>query len=100
MDQQNQPEQPQHQINIKITDEIMQGRYANMMRVSHTKEDFLLDFAYVMPPQGIMTARVITSPGHMKRIIKALQENLARYEQNFGPIDEAEAPKGIPFPSI
>jgi len=91
--------QPQ-QINIKITDEILEGRYANMMQVMHTKEEFILDFANVVPPQGIMTARVITSPGHMKRIIKALQENLERYEKSFGPVNEAEAPKGMPFPSI
>jgi hypothetical protein len=47
-----------------------------------------------------MTARVITSPGHMKRIIKALQVNLDRYEKSFGQINEAEAPKGIPFPIV
>jgi hypothetical protein len=93
------PNQP-NQINIKITDEILEGRYANMMQVMHTKEEFILDFANVIPPQGIMTARVITSPGHMKRIIKALQENLERYEKSFGEIKEADAPKGIPFPSV
>jgi len=96
MDQPNQP----NQINIKITDEVMEGRYANMMQVMHTKEEFILDFANVVPPQGIMTARVITSPGHMKRIIKALQVNLDRYEKSFGQINEAEAPKGTPFPII
>lgn len=96
MENQNQPQQ----INIKITDEVLEGRYANMMRVAHTKEEFILDFANVVPPQGIMTARVITSPGHMKRIIKALQENLDRYEKSFGPINEAEAPKGMPFPMV
>jgi hypothetical protein len=95
----NQPQQP-NQINIKIIDEILEGRYANMMQVMHTKEEFILDFANVVPPQGIMTARVITSPGHMKRIVKALQDNLARYEESFGSIDEAEAPKGIPFPNV
>lgn len=92
----NQP----NQINIKITDEVLEGRYANMMQVMHTKEEFILDFANVVPPQGIMTARVITSPGHMKRIIRALQENLERYEKSFGAIDEAEAPKGMPFPMV
>jgi hypothetical protein len=96
MDQPNQPQQ----INIKITDEVMEGRYANMMRVSHTKEEFILDFANVVPPQGIMTARVITSPGHLKRIIKALQDNLEKYEQSFGKVNEAEPPHGMPFPSI
>jgi hypothetical protein len=96
-----------NEINIKITDEILEGRYANMMQVMHTKEEFILDFANVVPPpvlaearQGIMTARVITSPGHMKRIIRALQDNLERYEKLFGNIDEAEAPKGIPFPNV
>jgi len=88
------------QLNIKITDEVMEGRYANMMQVMHTKEEFILNFANVVPPQGIMTARVITSPGHMKRIIKALEDNLVKYEQTFGRIDEAEPPKGIPFPSV
>lgn len=92
-------DQPQ-EIKIKITDEVMEGRYANMMRVSHTKEEFIMDYANVVPPQGIMTARVITSPGHMKRILKALQDNIGKYEKSFGPINEAEAPKGIPFPSI
>ncbi len=96
MDNQNE----QQKINIKITDEILEGSYANMMQVMHTKEEFILDFANVVPPQGIMNARVITSPGHMKRILKALQDNIAKYEQTFGPINEAEPPKGIPFPSI
>lgn len=89
-----------NEINIKITDEVLEGRYANMMRVSHTKEEFIMDYANVVPPQGIMTARVITSPGHMKRILKALQDNIGKYENSFGPINEAEPPHGIPFPSI
>lgn len=87
-------------INIKITDEVMAGSYANMMQVMHNKEEFILDFANVVPPQGMINARVITSPGHLKRIIKALQENLDKYEDKFGKIDEAEEPKGIPFPSV
>ena len=95
MENQNQPNQQngQKQINIKITDEVMSGKYANMMQVAHTKEEFILDFMNIVPPQGILTARIITSPGHLKRIIKALQDNLARYEQAHGLINEAEAPK-------
>ncbi|HDQ22632.1 MAG TPA: DUF3467 domain-containing protein [Candidatus Uhrbacteria bacterium] len=95
----SQPNEPQ-KINIKITDEILAGKYANMMQVMHTREEFILDFANVAPPQGIMNARVITSPGHMKRIVKALQDNIAKYEQSFGLINEAEPPKGIPFPLV
>jgi len=96
----DQPNQQPKQINIKITDEVMAGKYANMMQVAHTKEEFILDFMNVVPPQGILNSRVITSPGHMKRIVKALQDNLVKYEEKFGAIDEAEPPKGIPFPSV
>ncbi len=89
-----------NQINIKITDEVMEGRYANMMQVAHTKEEFILDFANVVPPQGILTSRVITSPGHIKRIVKALQSNIEKYEKTFGPINEAEPPKELKFPDL
>jgi hypothetical protein len=85
------------QVNIKITDEVLAGKYANAMQIVHTKEEFVLDFMNVLPPNGIVTARVITSPGHMKRIINALQENLKRYEAAFGSVEIAEAPKEIGF---
>ncbi len=86
-----QNQQP-NQIQIKITDEVLAGKYANSMQVSHTKEEFVLDFMNLLPPNGIVNARVITSPGHMKRIIAALQENLQKYEKSFGAIEQAEAP--------
>ncbi len=79
-------------IKIKIRDEQTKGSYANFMRVSHTREEFVLDFANIVPPQGIITSRIITSPGHFKRIIGALQENLKLYEQKFGNIEEAKTP--------
>jgi len=81
------------EIEIKISDSEMKGVYANLMKVTHTKEEFVLDFANVLPPKGIVTARVITSPGHLKRIIKALEENLRSYEEKFGKIAEAPEPK-------
>lgn len=88
------PEEPkQKQIQIKVDDKVLKGVYANLMRVMHSKEEFVLEFANVFPPTGIMTARVIISPGHLKRIIKALVENLGRYEAKFGKIQEAEPPK-------
>lgn len=85
----------QKEIKIKIGDNELKGAYANLMRVMHTKEEFVLDFANVVFPQegGIVTARVITSPGHLKRIIKALEENLKNYEEKFGKIEEAKEPE-------
>lgn len=91
---------PQQQINIKIDDATMKGVHSNAMSVTHSKEEFILDFMNIYPWQrsGIVTARVITSPGHMKRIYKALQENIKKYEDQFGTITEAEAPsEGIGF---
>lgn len=81
------------QIQIKVSDEVLAGKYANAMQVSHKKEEFVMDFININSPQGIINSRVITTPGHMKRIIKALQENLEQYEKTFGKIEEAEAPK-------
>jgi len=47
----------------------------------------------VVPPAGAVTARIIVSPGHMKRVVAALNENIAKYEQKFGEIETAEAPQ-------
>ena len=89
--QEKNPEQNQN-INIKINDETLKGVYSNTMQVLHTKEEFVMDFMDVFPPNGIVAARVITSPGHMKRIARALQENITKYEAKFGAIEESKAP--------
>jgi len=83
------------QVQIKIDDKVLKGSYANAMQVAHTKEEFVLDFINLFPPQGVVTARVITSPGHLKRIIAALQDNIAKYETQYGRIEEAAAPPTI-----
>ena len=85
-------EQANKGMNVKITDEELGGRYANLVRISHTREEFILDFINMVPPQGSVTARVITSPGHVKRLIRALAANLEIYEKNHGPIPEVPDP--------
>ncbi|MFH1597540.1 MAG: DUF3467 domain-containing protein [Patescibacteria group bacterium] len=86
--------QQQQQIQIKIPDEVLKGFHANMMAVAHSKEEFVLDYINVYPWQksGIVGARIILTPGHLKRIISALAENLKKYEKQFGKIEEAKAP--------
>jgi hypothetical protein len=79
-------------IPVKIDDEELKGRYSNLLRVAHTREEFILDFINWVPPQGIVTARVVTSPGHLKRIVRALAESLKRYEETFGIVAEAPEP--------
>lgn len=89
----NEPK-PAPEINIKINDDELKGRYTNLLRITHTKEEFFLDFINLVPPQGIVTARIVTSPGHLKRIIRALEVNLKRYEEAHGIIEEAPDPTG------
>jgi hypothetical protein len=81
-------------LNVKIGDEELKGRYSNLLRITHTREEFILDFINLVPPQGMVTARIVTSPGHLKRIVQALAANLSRYEEAFGPIPEAADPTG------
>ena len=94
MEPQTQPLMPEQQIQVNADQKMMVGSYANMMRVMHTKEEFVLEFANVHPPVGELVAKVITTPGHMKRILAALDENVKKYESKFGKIAEASAPTG------
>lgn len=83
----------QKQIQVKAQDDILKGAYANIVQISHTKEEVIFDFLNIIPPQGQLVSRVITSPGHAKRILKALEENIKKYESQYGTIAAAEAPK-------
>jgi hypothetical protein len=85
---------PDNQLQIRAKDDDIKGSYSNIMEVKHTKEEFCLDFLNIFPPVGALTARVIVSPGHLKRMIKALNDNLGVYEKNFGPIEPAPEPAG------
>lgn len=84
----------QRQIQIKVTDDVMKGAPSNMMAVTHSKEEFILDFMNVYPAQGqgIVTARVVVTPGHMKRVLAAIKDNVEKYEKQFGAIQISEAP--------
>lgn len=84
-------------IPVNFPDSLKGGVYSNVMMVTHTKEEFVLDFMMVMPPAGSVTARVVISPGHMKRMISVLTENISKYEKNFGRLTAAEEP---PKPTI
>jgi len=79
-------------FNVKITDDELKGRYSNLLRITHTREEFILDFINLVSPQWIVTARVVASPGHLKRILRALSVNLERYEKTFGTIQDLPEP--------
>ncbi|MDD2766325.1 MAG: DUF3467 domain-containing protein [Candidatus Moranbacteria bacterium] len=84
-------EQVKNQIQIKATDEVLRGVYANAMQVLHTKQEFVLDFMNMFPPTGTLNARVIVSPAHLKQIITVLSDNLNKYETSFGTVEASDA---------
>ncbi len=88
----SQNDKPEGEIPINFPESLRGGSYANTMFVHHTREEFLLDFMMIAPPAGSVVARIILSPGHVKRVLVALQENISRYESKFGIIKVAEEP--------
>jgi len=80
------------QIQIKAKDEDLKGVYSNLMILSHTKEEFCLDFINTFNPP-MLTSRVLMSPGHLKRMVNVLEGSLKKYEERFGKITPTEEPK-------
>lgn len=82
------------ELTIEIPDDSAQPIYANLVIVNHSPDDFLIDFCFVQP--GLQLAQVLSrvaiSPGHFKRLVGALQQNLRHYEETFGPIPERVPP--------
>ncbi|HTP41718.1 MAG TPA: DUF3467 domain-containing protein [Nitrospiria bacterium] len=76
------------QITIEIDEIIARGTYANLALIAHTESEFLFDFLFLIPqqPKAKVLARIISSPGHTKRLLTALQDNVKRYEEQFGEI--------------
>lgn len=77
----------QQEMQIQVPPDVARGCYANQLLVAHTQEEFILDFILATPPAGMVSARVIVSPTHAKRIAAALQENIGKYEARFGEIE-------------
>jgi len=78
------------QIQITTGDEMSRGRYSNTMLVSHSAEEFMMEWLLSSPSGTHLVSRVIVSPGHVRRIIAALTENLDKYENRFGPVRVVE----------
>lgn len=93
----NHPDQP-NQINIEITDEVAEGSYANLAIITHSHAEFVIDFVNVMPgvPKSKVKSRIIMTPFHAKRLMKAMIENVQKFETANGEIKDMEAVE-IPF---
>ena len=88
-----------NQINIELPEEIAEGVYSNLAIISHSHSEFVLDFIRLMPnvPKAKVKSRVVLTPQHAKRLMKALSDNLVKFEGQFGKIDDTEHTKLPPM---
>ncbi len=90
-------------MDMKIDESVATGQYSNIAAIRHSREEFIFDFAFLFPdappdaPQGKLVARIILSPPHAKRFLMALEENIKKYEKEFGNIPLPEIP---PLPGL
>ncbi len=93
----NQPEQP-NQLNIEISEDVSEGEYANLAIITHSHAEFVIDFVNVMPgtPKSKVKSRIILTPFHAKRFMKAMVENVKKFESVNGNIQDMEQVE-IPF---
>jgi Protein of unknown function (DUF3467) len=84
----------QNQLQIKADEKELLGQYSNLAVVHHNAEEFTLNFIYLFPsvPQGKLVSSLILSPRHAKRLAAALQENISRYEAQFGKLPDGPGP--------
>lgn len=85
-------QQPTNQLNIEISEEVAEGVYANLAIITHSHAEFVIDFVNVMPgtPKSKVKSRIIFTPQHAKRLMKALAENVQRFEAANGKIQDLE----------
>jgi hypothetical protein len=83
---------PNNQLNIEISEEVAEGQYANLAIITHSHAEFVIDFVNVMPgtPKSKVRSRIILTPQHAKRFMKALTENVGRFEVANGKIQDLE----------
>jgi hypothetical protein len=89
----------ENQVNIELPEDLATGVYSNLAILTHSPTEFVADFIQMMPgmPKGKVRARVIMTPQNAKRLLHAIQDNVRKYEQTFGVIDEGNVPPMPPM---
>ncbi len=92
-------DQKTKKLNIELNEDIAQGKYSNLVIINHSHSEFVLDFANVMPgtPKSKVQSRIIMTPKHTKKLLRALKENLEKFERVNGVIEDKEAHQNIPL---
>lgn len=96
-DENNNP--PKNQVNIELPEDIAEGTYSNLAIISHSNAEFIIDFVRILPglPKAKVKSRIVITPQHAKRLMNALEDNIAKFEAQFGDIKDADGNSGIPM---
>jgi len=83
------------QVNVELSEEMAGGVYSNLAIINHSPSEFVVDFIQMMPgvPKAKVKSRIVITPQHAKRLLNALGDNISRFEQQFGTIQDIEQPK-------
>jgi hypothetical protein len=90
--------QQENQLNIELSEEMAEGVYSNLAIITHSNAEFVVDFINIMPnaPKAKVKSRIVLAPTHAKRLMKALVDNVKKFEQTHGVIKDAE-PMSLPM---
>jgi len=91
-DQKNNP----NQLNIELNEDVADGIYSNLAIITHSNSEFIVDFVNVMPgiPKARVKSRIVLTPQHAKRLMKALADNIHKFEAANGTISDVKGPEG------
>lgn len=85
-------EENKGQIDVELSEEIAEGTYSNLAIISHSNSEFVVDFIRIMPglPKARVKSRIVLTPQHAKRLLHALNDNINKFEEQFGNIEDSE----------
>lgn len=95
MSEAKKPEGHPGQMNVELSEEMAEGVYSNLAIINHSPSEFVVDFIQMMPgiPKAKVKSRIVITPQHAKRLLNALGDNVKRFEQQFGTIQDVEPPQ-------
>lgn len=93
----NQPKEGH--LNIDLSEEIAEGTYSNLAIITHSSSEFVVDFVQIMPgvPKAKVKSRILLTPQHAKRLMRALQDNVNKFESLNGPIKDDDGQQAFPM---
>lgn len=96
MAEKNQDNKNPNQLNIELNEDVADGIYSNLAIITHSNAEFVVDFVRVMPgmPKARVKSRIVLTPQHAKRLLKALADNVGKYESVHGTISDAKSHDG------